>query len=63
VPEAEITFMLFDHFVGSNKQRWRKIEPERLCCLRIHNEASPGRLFDRVVHLQDLIDEDCGAAV
>ena len=57
----------FDHFVGADQQCRRKSETERLCRLRVHNEAKPGRLFDREIGglftLEYLVDKDCGPTV
>ncbi len=41
--------VLFDHFVGANKNRVRDRNPECLCCLQIQNQFKFGRLLNRQV--------------
>ena len=51
---------LFDHLIGSGKQRRRDVEPERLGRNQVDDEIEFGRLFDRDVAwlrpTQNLVD-------
>src|ERR1700730_3967784 len=46
---AQQTNVLFDHLVGTRKQRWRNVEAERLCGLEVDNKIESCRLDARQV--------------